>query len=418
MNKEKVIFIIGLVWPEPTSSAAGKRMLQLIDVFLKSEFKIMFASTALIGEHSFKFDSKKIKCIPIQLNDDSFDDLIKKINPDFVMFDRFVIEEQFGWRVRESCPDTITILDSEDLHCLRYERERSIKNGDKDFNLTLKKLKNSKETIRELASILRCDLNLIISEYEIQLLINEFQIHESILFYYPILSDEIDAFKRIYKFEEKNDFIFIGNFLHAPNLDSVIYLKNVIWPQLSSKLPDAKLNIYGAYAPQQVLEMNNVEEKFIVHGRAVNALDVLSKSRILIAPLRFGAGLKGKIIEAMQVETVFVTSKIGAEGICDIPIFQDQISNDMEDFVSKCITLYTDELKFYNAQRNGKELLSNNFSKANFELIFAKKINQLENSIHEHRNNNFIGKVINSNMINSNKYLSKWIEEKNKKTIK
>ena len=86
----KSLLIIGLVWPEPTSSAAGWRMLQIIDLFLHNGYAITFASAASKSEHSFPLNSKGIIEKEILLNDSSFDEYIKELNPDLVLFDRFI----------------------------------------------------------------------------------------------------------------------------------------------------------------------------------------------------------------------------------------------------------------------------------------------------------------------------------------
>jgi spore coat polysaccharide biosynthesis predicted glycosyltransferase SpsG len=101
-------------------------MLQLIDLFLTQNYQITFLSTASISENSFDLNSKNIQFQNIVLNDNSFDDLIKKLNPEIVIFDRFTTEEQFGWRVSEQVPNAVKILDTEDLHFLRNAREKAL----------------------------------------------------------------------------------------------------------------------------------------------------------------------------------------------------------------------------------------------------------------------------------------------------
>src|SRR5690606_12663340 len=94
--------------------------------------------------------------------------------------DRFVSEEQFGWRVSQECPNAVQILDTEDLHFLRSAREKAFKKKE-EINLY------NETTIREIASILRCDLSLIISEFEMNLLLNEFHIAPELLYYLPFI---------------------------------------------------------------------------------------------------------------------------------------------------------------------------------------------------------------------------------------
>ena len=153
------VLIIGYVWVEPNSSAAGSRMMQLIEQFLKNGSEIIFASPAQKGKKAIDLSSLGVKEVVIELNNASFDVFIKKINPNIVVFDRFMMEEQFGWRVAENCPKAIRILDTEDLHSLRKVRQEKIKKNQK---FLIEDLLTSDIAKREIASILRCDLSLII----------------------------------------------------------------------------------------------------------------------------------------------------------------------------------------------------------------------------------------------------------------
>src|SRR5690606_11437082 len=246
---------------------------------------------ASISEKTINLEKRDISVKSIKLNDPSFDDFIKELNPETVVFDRYVTEEQFGWRVSENCPNTLKILDTEDLHFLRKAREEAVKAGKpiSDANLF------SETAKRELASILRCDLSLIISEYEMELLQNTFKISSEILYYLPFLVENSSEEKAIPSFEERQNFLAIGNLLHAPNVDSVLQLKE-IWPEIRKQLPNTEVHIYGAYAPQQILQLNNKKEGFIIKGWAENAESVMKTYRLQLAPLRFGAGLKGKLL--------------------------------------------------------------------------------------------------------------------------
>ena len=234
MNK---LLIISSVWVEPNSSAAGSRMLQLIRFFQTQKYSIAYASTASESEFSFDLTDLGITTSFIQLNDSSLDEFLLRIEPNMVLFDRFMIEEQFGWRVSNVLPNAIKILDTEDLHCLRIARQEAIKKNKSFETLDF----NSDVAKREIASIFRCDLSLIVSDYEMNLLQTVFQVPKSILFYLPIWIENFTSEKP--DFHGKKDFIFIGNFYHEPNWDSVLVLKNEIWPKLKELLPNTKLKI-------------------------------------------------------------------------------------------------------------------------------------------------------------------------------
>lgn len=402
----KHLVIIGTVFPEPNSTAAGTRMLQLIDFFQKEEYKITFLSSASVSDFSFDLNVLNIEMKNIQLNDSSFDKLISELKPDVVIFDRFITEEQFGWRVSEQCPNTIKILDTEDLHFLRKARETVFK---KDRKFTEDDL-ISDIAKREIASILRCDLSLIISEYEMNLLVEKFRIEKDILFYLPMFGVTKPSKKT---FSERKNFISIGNFLHEPNWQTVLKLKK-LWPKIRKKLPDAEMHIYGAYASDKAKQLHNEKEKFLIKGRAETVEEVFSKTKVLLAPIPFGAGIKGKLLESMRYGLPNITSTIGAEGMHGNMEWNGFIADNDEDFVEKAAELYTAENLWHKAQQAGYQLLEKRFSKEKFLPDFSEKLKIISANLQEHRNKNFFGQILQHHTLQSTKYMSKWIEEKHK----
>ena len=163
-------------------------MMQLIHWFLEKNLQITFASTAAFSNYSIDLSTLGIDQQHIKLNHNSFDEFALKLDPSIVVFDRFITEEQFGWRVAEKLPKAIRILDTEDLHSLRAYREIALADK-KIFNST--DWLSADITKRELASILRSDLSLIISDFELKLLVEKVKIDRSLLFYLPFVYKEI-----------------------------------------------------------------------------------------------------------------------------------------------------------------------------------------------------------------------------------
>jgi glycosyltransferase involved in cell wall biosynthesis len=324
-----------------------------------------------------------------------------------------MMEEQFGWRVSENCPDALRLLDTEDLHCLRLARQKAFKEN-RSFKTT--DLFIEEVAKREVASILRCDLSLMISEFEMEVLESEFKIDKSLLYYLPFLLEPIDdtEIKKMSSFEERKNFIFIGNFLHEPNWNAVQYLKETIWPLIKKRLPEAVLNVYGAYPSQKVLQLHNKKEGFLIMGRAIDAQEVVRKGRVVLAPLRFGAGIKGKLLEAMQCGTPSVTTTIGSESMHGNLPWNGFITDDVADFVDGAVQLYLDKAIWHKAQKNGFIIVNQRYSKGFFESDFRTKIEFLRSNLSQHRLNNFLGSMLQHHTLKSTKYMSRWIEEKNK----
>jgi len=404
--KMKQLVIIGTVWPEPKSTAAGGRMLQLISLFQKHNYEVTFLSAASKSEFSFDLNAISVKKKAIQLNDSSFDKEIVKLNPNIVLFDRFMMEEQYGWRVMENCPNALRILDTEDLHFLRKAREIAFK---QNRNLIFEDY-ISDIFKREIASIYRCDLTLIISEYEMKLAIETFKIDTSLLFYLPFLSDELP--QNVPLFEERNHFISIGNFLHEPNWQTVLQLKKY-WKSVKKQLPEAELHVYGAYISEKAKQLHNEKEGFIIKGRAENVAEVYNKSKVLLAPIPYGAGLKGKLFEAMQLGLPSITTNPGAEGMNGDIDWNGFITSNEIEFVEKSVQLYTNKSLWEKAQKKGYEIIEKRFKKEIFANDFMNKVESLQKNLKTHRNQNFLGQILQHQSLQSTKYMSKWIEAKN-----
>ena len=402
----KHLVIIGAVWPEPNSTAAGSRMLQLISLFQKQDYEITFLCSASKSDFSFDLSTISVQTKVIQLNDSSFDGEIKSLNPDVVLFDRFMLEEQYGWRVMENCPNALRVLDTEDLHFLRKAREIAFKqNRELVFEDYISDIFK-----REMASIYRCDLTLLISEFEMQLATETFKIDASLLFYLPFLSEEIKT--NIPSFEERNHFVSIGNFLHEPNWQTVLNLKKY-WKSIKKQLPEAALHVYGAYVSEKAKQLHNEKEGFLIKGRAESVADVYSKAKVLLAPIPYGAGLKGKLFEAMQLGLPSITTKMGAEAMNGNLDWNGFITTDEADFVEKVIELYKNKTVWETAQKNGYEIIEKRFKKELYETDFMNEVENLQEHLNAHRNQNFLGQILQHQSLQSTKYMSKWIEAKN-----
>lgn len=406
--KMQSLLIIGYVWPEPTATAAGSRMLQIIEQFQNLQFQVTFVSPAIKPETAFDLSTINVLEKSIELNHDSFDAFLLSLSPEIVLFDRFLMEEQFGWRVAQHCPQSLRMLDSEDLHFLRKARELSVKKGQELPTGII----TTDEAKRELASIYRCDVTLTISEYEMDYLKKVYQIPEMLLWYLPFLVT-IDE-NLTPSFEQREDFVFIGNFVHAPNWDAVLYLKQTIWPLIRKELPKANLHIYGSYPSQKVFQLQNVNERFLIQGRAENVNSTMQQAKVCLAPVRFGAGLKGKLIDAMQNETPFVTTPIGAEGMFGNYDFSACVGDTDQELVQKAVSLYKNKEEWTFFQKKGKQVLKERFDKELFSKNFGLKVDQLLEYKDVAREQNFIGAMLQHHTLKSTMYLSKWIAEKNK----
>jgi len=413
----KSFLFIGHVWPEPTSSAAGYRTLDLLEAMVSHyhQHQVHFACAADISDYCANLELLGIKIQQIKLNDSSFDNYIKQLQPELVFYDRFISEEQFAPRIHEHCPDAINILDTQDLHFLRRARQKAFKSRQL-IDLY------SDDSVREIAAILRSDLSLIISSYEMQLLTEQFNISQELLHYCPFMLDS-DASNLIHNksYKERKHFIMIGNFLHPPNWDSVLWCYQSLWPQIRQLLPDAQLHIYGAYPSEKVYQLHQPDKGFIIKGRTQDALETLGNYRVNLAPLRFGAGIKGKIADGFIARTPCVTTAIGSEGMGfkhsatkpQAGLVTDTINNEQQ-FIQYAVDLYKNESLWQQCSNSAPILIQQQFNKEQHTDNFIKCLDNLMVNITEHRTNNFMGRILRHNLYRSQYFMSKWIEEKNK----
>ena len=391
-------------------------MMQLIEIFQQHDYQVTYSSPAQISEHMVNLDEQGIEKVAIELNNSSFDEFVKVLNPDVVLFDRFMMEEQFSWRVEKQCPSAFRLLETVDLHCLRYARQQAVKqhkDASKSENLDYV----NDIALREVASILRCDLSLLISEYEIEVLKDVYHVDEDILHYLPFMFDVIEEDKAVHSwpaFSERQHFVTIGNFRHEPNWDSVLYLKNAIWPAVRKALKNAELHIYGSYPPKKAQQLHNSARGFHIKGWAEDAIATLSQYRVCLSPLRFGAGMKGKLADAMLSGTPSVTTSIGAESMHTGYDWPGVIADEPELIIAEAIELYSDQANWKKCQLNGIPIVNNLFNKKkNAQVLYQKLLASIE-SQQARRNKNFTGMMLRHHTMKSAQYMSQWIEAKNR----
>ena len=400
-------------------------MLQLLECFLAQGWQITFASPAAEGEHRADLAVLGIREQRITLNCSSFDQFVRELMPEVVLFDRFMMEEQFGWRVEKHCPNALRVLETSDLQSLRAARQNALKEQlasgqNEDFSTLFsldhsqlfQRMADSDMALREVAAIYRCDLSLMISDAEIDLLTEQFKVPASLLLHCPLLLDSTP--QPVPDFAGREHFISIGNFRHAPNWDAVLWLKTSLWPLIRQQLPHARLHIYGAYTPPKATALDNPAQGFHIMNWAPDALEVMRQARVCLAPLRFGAGIKGKLADAMLCGTPNVTTPIGAEGMHGEWPWPGQIACTAQAFATAAVQLYQDQTLWQQAQANGWALLAARYERKQFSALLISRINQCRAELAQHRLHNFTGSMLRHHQHKSTQYMAQWIEAKNR----
>lgn len=426
MRIQKVLYL-GYVWPEPNSSAAGSRTMAFLRLFRSQNWQVIFASVAALSPHRADLSALQIEEKQLALNCDSFDQFVRDYQPDLVVFDRFFTEEQFAWRVERQVPNALRVLDTCDLHSLREARHQLLKQAlqahpnERERQLVLQpssdraslvqQMAQSDLALREIAAIYRCDLSLMISRFETELLRDAFALPSYLLCENNLMLTARGGSPP--EFQQRQGFVSIGNFRHAPNWDAVLYLKHAVWPRLRAKMADAQIDVYGSYPPPKAIALHQPEHGFHVRGWADDAQQVMAAARVCLAPIRFGAGIKGKLADAMAAGTPSVTTRIGAESMHGDMHWGGAIADQLDDFVDAAIRLASDQTEWQIAQQRGQQILQQHFDYDTAASDFINAILRAREQQAARRLQNFTGAMLRHHSMKSTQYMSQWIQLKN-----
>jgi O-antigen biosynthesis protein len=219
-----------------------------------------------------------------------------------VLLFRPAVVERHVKTIRKYCPNAKVLYHTVDLHYLRMSRE-AVLLSDKDKQMSAHEMQR-----RELAAIQAADASIVHSTAELEIL--RPQIPGAKLHVFPLI---LDVHGSRTDYAERRDIVFVGGFQHKPNIDAVRYFVESIMPLLRTQIPMVRFYAVGSNPPLDILALES--EDVIITGFVEDLTALLSKMRVSIAPLRFGAGIKGKIGTAMAAGLPVVATSLAAEGM-------------------------------------------------------------------------------------------------------
>lgn len=256
--------------------------------------------------------------------------------------------------VRNLMPTAPVIFANVDLHYLRESRGAQM-TGDERGNFHAQITKSS-----ELRMFAEADASFVHTAVEREIVNSELPKALENIILFPWLAESVEAST---DFQHRKDVMFLGNFPHTPNVDSILYFIQEIWPQIESNLPtNARLLVVGNKPPPEVMAL--ASERIIVTGFVDDLSPHFATSRVFVAPLRFGAGIKGKIINSFAHGVPCVATTIAAEGIAGANDPHLLVQDDPKNFARDVINLYSDEIKWHSMQTAGLEFLRKNYSRS------------------------------------------------------
>jgi glycosyltransferase involved in cell wall biosynthesis/2-polyprenyl-3-methyl-5-hydroxy-6-metoxy-1,4-benzoquinol methylase len=252
-------------------------------------------------------------------------------------------------QVKARCPDAVLLFETIDLHYLRVGREAAL-TGSEDTQRTAEATKAV-----ELDMVRRADVTLVHSVVEREVLGRE--VPEAIVYHLPFVL-EIQPPGR--GFAERRDIIFIGGFLHRPNVDAVVHFVRDIFPLVRKELPGVRFCIVGNEPPDEVLELACAD--VVVTGYIERLRPVFDGCRLSVAPLRYGAGYKGKVAMSMAHGVPGVISSVAAEGMELSHGTQVLIADAPAAFAAEVVRLYREEELWERLSRASLEFAAERFS--------------------------------------------------------
>ncbi len=249
---------------------------------------------------------------------------------DFVVISRHYIAINYISLLKRYCPDAKFLFDTVDLHYLREQRLASMENS-----LPLKR--TAEQTRRAEMSVIKAsDATLVVSTVEKEVLAIDApgeKVH--------VLSNVHEVPGRDKAFADRKDIYFVGGYQHPPNIDAACWFVHDVWPLIHQQLPDLHFHLIGSKAPERVRALSG--DGVIFHGFVESLQPFLSDCRLAVAPLRYGAGVKGKVNMSMAHGQPVVATPAAVEGIFAEHERELLVAQDAESFANEVVRLYQDE---------------------------------------------------------------------------
>jgi glycosyltransferase involved in cell wall biosynthesis/SAM-dependent methyltransferase len=249
---------------------------------------------------------------------------------DFTLLFRGGVVERNIEVLRQYCPKAKVLFHTVDLHFLRMQREAEL------FNDKTKMKQAAEMRQREFAAIRAADATIVHSTAELELLRPEFPNEKISVF--PLIMD-VPGTNR--GFLDRRDIVFVGGYQHTPNIDAVQFFASEIMPLLRKQLPGVRFYAAGRKPPAEIEKL--ACEDVIITGFVEDLIPLLDKMRVSVAPLRYGAGIKGKIGSAMAVGLPVVATSLAAEGMSLTEGENIVVADGAEAFATTVVRLYEDE---------------------------------------------------------------------------
>jgi len=280
-------------------------------------------------------------------------------NLDLVILSRHYVARNYVELVRRHCPNAKVLFDTVDLHYLREQRLAELEGDEKMARIAARTRSD------ELSVARACDLTVVVSPYE-----QEFLHQEAPDIEVAVLSNIHEIFGCRKTFAERQYILFVGGYDHPPNIDALTWFFKEIFPLIRKELPQLVFHIIGSKSTPEVraLHGNGIEFR----GFVEDLEPFLDGCRLAVAPLRYGAGVKGKINMSMSYGQPVVATGPAVEGMNAKPGEDVLVGDDPQAFAQAVIQAYTDETLWQKLSQNGLRNVEKYFSFAAAKRALAE----------------------------------------------
>ena len=346
-RKGQSVLFIDYQVPKPDQDAGSVRLWAMLEILVERGCRVSFMHRlgTPFGSYARKLGGAGVRLVSEK---DVWTDLAAGMY-DEVVISRVAVAEVYLPKVKKAAPYIPVVFDTVDIHFIRESRMAELE-GDKK---KMKEAMRMKE--RELAVARACELTVAITEADkAHLLREDPSLNVEVI---PMIHQPLDVAPSV---EGRDALMFIGGFAHPPNVDAMLYFVKDILPLVRERIGEAQFLIVGNAPPDEVRAL--ATENVTVTGFVPETGPYFAKSRVFVAPLRFGAGMKGKIGEAMTHGVPVVTTTIGAEGIGLVHGETAMITDGPQEFADRVAMLYKDDALWMKLSTQGRKYVSDNFS--------------------------------------------------------
>ncbi len=357
------ILIVDACTPMPDHDSGSLRMWNLMRILVEMGWKVSFFSEnqAHHGKYTHALQQLGVEALFHPWLSD-IPAWLARHGPEFdaVMLSRHTVATPLLPLIREFAPRARLLFDTVDLHFLREERAANLAAGRDPDRVGFGPAPGATTRTRqaEVALVRASDVTLVVSPVEQELLaalVPEARIE--------ILSNVHEIAGRGLPFDQRTGLLFVGGFQHEPNVDAVEWLMAEIWPRLVDALPEVGLHIVGSRMPAALAERcREAGPSVVVHGFVEDLEPLLAGSRLALAPLRYGAGVKGKINQAMAHGLPVIATPLAVEGMHATAGLDAMVAESAEAFAAMTALAYSDEALWQTLAQGGLDNVDLHFS--------------------------------------------------------